>query len=119
MPRVSASYIRSMARGFGEENGGAAAVRIDDFVFTTLKTRESFRFGKDNAFSLHDIKISPYLEFGLAQEKAINGRNISGSFSNSARFSTRLEKNNRDFITSAIGLNAQINKTISAFLNKK
>jgi hypothetical protein len=121
MPRVSASYIHSAAGGFNEESGGASAVKINDYDFATLKTRESVRFGKDGALNAtllnNSLSISPYIEVGFAQEDGLGDRSLNGQFINGLNFTTQLRENSRDFTTTAVGFNAKINKNISAFLS--
>jgi hypothetical protein len=116
-PRISASYIRGANDGFNETDGGVSAIKIDSHNFSTLKTRESIRFGRENVSSIRGLSFSPYVELGLSQEQAMDDRTISGSFSTGAKFQTNLEKNNRKFTTVALGVNAQINQNVSAFVN--
>ena len=122
MPRLSASYIRIFGGGFEENNGGVSAIKLNDYDFTSLKTRQSVRFGKVNAktlniFNQFNLTLSPYAEIGLTQEQAIGNRSINGQFSTGTFFNANLENNNRNFTTIALGTNAKINEDISAFIN--
>jgi hypothetical protein len=117
-PKVSASYIKTNGGGFTENSGGAAAVSINDFTFDTFKFRESVRLGKDSALSVFNgVKISPYFELGLSQERNSGNRDIAGSFKNGAKFNTTLQDQRANFVTSALGLNIDITQDVSAFLN--
>jgi hypothetical protein len=122
MPRVSATYINSFAGGFTESSGGDSAIMVNDHSFSTLKTRESVRFGKDSAINMNllnnRVSLTPYVEVGFAQERAMGSRQIDGHFTvNQDRFTTDLEKSDRSFTTSALGVTAQINDDVSAFVS--
>jgi hypothetical protein len=121
MPRASASYVQSFGGGFDESSGGVSAVRVSDYNFSTVKTRESIRLGKEDAANVNfrgrNIKFSPYVELGLSQEKALSSRTLNGQFSTGSNFSTSLEDNNRNFTIASIGTNAQLNDSTSAFIN--
>ena len=132
MPLVSASYIHTLAGGFDETNGGNSQISVDDYNFATVKFRESFRFGTDQGLKiptsgvanldkvinkLSNVTFSPYIELGLAQERAIGNRTIKGTFFNGTAFSTNLNKDDRNFVTASIGTRAQITKDITGFLS--
>ena len=121
MPKISSSYIHTAATGFDEFGGGVSAVKINGYDFSTLKLRESVRFGKDKAIQTNllnnNLSISPYIEVGLAQERNISAKEISGYFSNGQSFSAQLNRNNRNFITSELGISANVNNNISAFFS--
>jgi fibronectin-binding autotransporter adhesin len=120
-PRVSASYIQTVAGGFNEESGGASAVKINDYDFSTLKTRESVRFGKDGAINTNllnnSLSLSPYIEVGFAQEDGLGDRTLNGQFIDGSKFTTQLREDSRNFTTAAVGINAKINSNISAFVS--
>jgi outer membrane autotransporter protein len=117
-PRVSASYIRTFADGFTEENGGDAALKVNDYSFDTVKFREVLKFGANKYVSLGALNIFPYAEFGLAQERTIGNRKIRGSFAvNNTEFVTNLSKNNRNFLTGSIGTDIKITADSAAFIS--
>lgn len=118
-PRISATYIKTKAAGFGESGGGLAAVTIDDYSFETLKFRESLRFSKHDFKAFRGVGLVPYFELGLAQERSIGKQEISGSFISGDRFSTNINQQNRNFVNAAIGLQVAISKDVSGFLNQE
>ena len=119
-PRLSASYIFSEAAGFNERNGGNSAISVNNYNYETAKFRQSVKFGKNSALktnlSGNQIAISPYIELGLAQERSISNTNLNGQFINGAKFTTNLEKIDRNFTTLNLGFQAKLNNNISAFL---
>jgi hypothetical protein len=125
MPLVSASYIKTFAGGFQETDGGNSNLKINDYDFSTIKFRESVRIGSNTKQRLSQLSIpqlsnityTPYVELGLAQEKAISDRSISGEFFNGNRFTTNLDKKDRNFLTMAIGAKAEITKDVSSFVS--
>ncbi len=116
MPKFSASYINNFSKNFQEENAGAANIKINDFSFSTLKLRQAVRFGKEE-INFSKLNLSPFLEFGLSQERGFGSAKIKGNFSNNSAFSFKLQNQNQNFITSAIGLNAQFNQDISGIIS--
>lgn len=80
IPRLSASYIYNFIGSTTEVNGGASNVNLHKFDFSTIKLRQSLRFGKDDAINIKSTKLSPYLEFGAAQERVIGNRKTLDNF---------------------------------------
>ena len=118
MPKISLSYIKTMAGKIDEREGGDSQISVKDYNFSTLKIREAVRVERSNYLKFSNIEFSPYFELGLAQERAIGDRKISGSFvAANQNFSTKLKNNNRNFITGNVGFNMQINKDVSAFVS--
>jgi hypothetical protein len=125
MPLVSASYIHTFAGGFRETNGGNSNLTVNDYDFATVKFRESVRIGSDSKHKLpqtsipqlNSVTYSPYVELGLAQERAVSNRSISGQFFNGNEFSTNLDKKDRNFLTMALGAKAEISKDVSGFIS--
>ncbi len=118
LPKLSASYIKTYAGEINENGGGASAFSYSDFSFATLKLRQAVRAERENAFKLRNIEFSPYFELGLAQERAIGDRNISGTHkASSATFSSKLQNNNRSFVTGNAGFNMKISKDVTAFVS--
>jgi hypothetical protein len=116
-PKASVSYIETHAGEVSEINGGNAQVTLDKNVYKNLKTREAVRFGHDNSLNLGGVAISPYLELGLSQEKSLGNRSVTGKFFNGSKFDVTLANSDRNFVTSAIGVNLQVTPSITAFVN--
>lgn len=118
MPKISGSYIYTMGGGFRENDGGAAAVTVKSYDFSTLKLRESIRFGNQGGIGIgNSFKFSPYFEFGVSQERALTEREISGTFSNGSAFTSNLNKSERDFINLIVGTDFRVSQNVSAFIN--
>jgi hypothetical protein len=118
MPYFSTSYIHTFAGGYRENNGGDGAITINDYDFGTIKYRESIKFGSNQPLKIFKINVSPYLDLGFAQERAVGERKLSGSFNaNNSSFSTVLNDNERNFVTAGAGLKAKITNDISASLS--
>lgn len=118
MPKISLSYIRTMAGKISESGAGNSQISVKSYDFSTLKFREAVRVERSNYFKLSNIEFSPYFELGLAQERTIGDRKISGSFvAANQGFNTKLRSNNRNFVTGNVGFNMQINKDVSAFVS--
>jgi outer membrane autotransporter protein len=108
----------AMGGGFKENDGGAASVTVKDYDFSTVKLRESIRFGNQGGIGIgNSFKFSPYFEFGLSQERAVTERKISGTFSNGSEFDSKLNKSERNFLNFIVGTDLKISQNVSAFIN--
>lgn len=117
MPKLSASYIKSMFDGFTEREGGNSAVTVKDYTISMMKYRQGVRFGRNDYYSLFKRLFSPFIEAGAWQERTIGNRKIKGRFnSNNAEFTINLADQSRNFVYGSVGIDMKFTKNFSGFI---